>query len=247
MNAIGRRIIVAAALLGSLLSAVPATSHAKAPTERRFMATVEGSQTSTWINSRANGTTTCFGTSWVEGDGTQELTFKSKPTKVLAYASGKSVYFSEGTFSRDDYGSEFKVPIKLTRSGEIRHGEDAGPCGGGEPTTNTGPYDCGTKTGLFEADLSTNSRRNLELSLSPLMGYPWKSFSDCPISLGPGVSDPFTALEQPFSPKKLFSTRKGLTIRARATYEKEPEIGDRVRTTTGVEWTLKLKPVAKKR
>ncbi len=245
MNAIGRRIIVTAALLGSLLAAVPATGHARAPRERRFIATVQGSQTSTWFSSRANGTVTCFGTSWTEGDGTQEFKFKSKPTKLLAYESGKSIYFSYNSFNRDNYGSELKVPIELKRSGEYRHGEDAGPCGGGEPTTDTGPYDCGTKTSVFEANLSTNSRSKLELSMNPLIGYPWRNFQDCPLIMPEGVSDPFTTIEQAFSRKKLFSARKGLTIKARASYEKTPEIGSRASATTGVVWTLRLKPVKK--
>ena len=245
MNAIARRIIVTAALVGAALAAVPAVGNAAGSNERRFIATVEGSQTSTHFNPRANGTATCFGTSWVEGEGTQEFKFKSKPAKLLVYGSGKSTYFSFNSFKRDNYDDEVMVPFTMTRDGEIRHGEDPGPCGGGEPTTNTGPYDCGTKRGVFDADLSTSGGK-LELSVGPTIGYPWKHFQDCPVYFGDGVSDTFTTIGQSFSRKKLFSG-KPLTIRASKTFSQPGEIGRRTTYTTGVTWTLKLKPVAKKK
>jgi hypothetical protein len=240
---IAKRLAVAAAIACSAVAALPAAGMAAKPPQGRFIATVKGSQISTWSKPRAFGTHTCFGTSWVEGDGQQTFTFKSKPFKLLIYKSGKSYYFSYNSFKPDNLEYNVHVPIKLTREGDMRHGEDAGDCGGGAPTTSDGPYDCGTKNGIFNASLSDNADQNLELDVGPAIGYPWKGFSTCPLSIGESVSDPWTTLDTPWSPRPLIAAKKTRTITARASFEtNQPQPGDTI-TTTGTTWTLKLKPV----
>ena len=66
-----RRLLAAAVAACFALVALPAAGNAayKKPAEGHYIATLKGSQTSTWFKPRANGTITCFGTTWVEGDG----------------------------------------------------------------------------------------------------------------------------------------------------------------------------------
>jgi hypothetical protein len=90
----------------------------------------------------------------------------------------------------------------------------------------------------FDAHLSENSLGNLELSVGTAIGYPFRSFQTCPFSTGPGVSDPWTDLDTPFSKKQIFRAQKAFDIKARASFTAEKPT-----RTTGVTWTLKLKPV----
>ena len=238
-----RRIVVAAALVAVCSAAVPAGASAGLK-DKRFRATVTGSQTISWKQPRVFGTHTCFGTSWVEGEGKETFNFRSRATDIVAYKSNRYVYFEYQTKKRGSYSDGIPANGQIERSGEYRNGEDPGDCGGGAPTKSQGPYDCGIRSGQWEAALSDKGSGDLELRLGDGFLQTNRGYKDCPIvepkNWG-GAS--FRSITAPFNARKLLRAKKPLTISNKWSGFDETVLANGGLATAETKYTLKLKPL----
>jgi hypothetical protein len=243
-----RRPLIAAACVAAATTAVlPAAASAKKSLlfDKQFTAVLTGKQTIEWKQPKVYGTRTCFGTSWVEGDGKETIEFKSKRARIVAFRQKSGVYFEYNTRHRGrNYDDGIALTGYIDRSGEYRNGEDAGACGGGEPTTSQGPYkDCGYHPQLWEGSLHDQGDGKLELSVGPRFLQREFTFTDCPIAEPLDVSGgSFRTIYAAFSPKKLMNAKKPLTIWQNWKAIDQTSLpGDGVATAV-TEWKLKLVP-----
>jgi hypothetical protein len=239
-----RRTATAALLIAlCTAAAVPAGASASLK-DKRFIANVTASQTITWNQPRVFGTRTCFGTSWTEGNGKETLTFKSRPTPIVAYRSNKYVYFEYQTKTRGSYSDGIPGFGRLDRSGEYRNGEDPGDCGGGEPTKSQGPYDCGAHDGMYEASLSDNGKGDLALSLKDAYLHKNYSYKDCPIVEPKNWSGGgLRTITAPFNGRKVLKTKKPITIRNKWSGFDETVLADGGLASAETTYKLTLKPL----
>jgi hypothetical protein len=235
------RTAIVAVLLAALC--IPAGASAKGLKDKRFLATVTASQTITWNQPKVFGTHTCFGTSWVEGNGKETINFKSRPTPIIAYKSNKYVYFEYQTKKRGSYSDGIPGNGRIDRSGEYRNGQDAGDCGGGEPSKSQGPYDCGAHDGMYEASLSDKGGGDLELNLKDAFLHKNYSYKDCPIVEPPNWSGGgLRSITAPFSPRALMKAKKSLTIYNKWSGRDETLAADGISTAVTT-YKLTLKPL----
>ncbi len=235
-----------AALILSIAAAVCLPSAASAQSVKKFYVQVKGTQTIDWHQARAYGTRTCFGTTWVEGGGTEKLSFESlRKNRLLAYRSNRYLYFEYNSWRKgqNPYEDGVDVRTSIDRSGDYQQGEDAGQCGGGKAPESNGPYDCGIKNTVMDAKLS-DSGGKLSLQTSTQIGYPFQGFRTCPINEPRDASaETLTPIEWPYSAKKVMAAKKPVVIRARKSISELPS-GDGTSTSTArIDWTVKLTPV----
>src|SRR3954470_983734 len=238
-----RRIVFAAALVAVCSAAVPAGASAGLK-DKRFRATVTGSQTISWKQPRVFGTHTCFGTSWVEGEGKETFNFRSRATDIVAYKSNKYVYFEYQTKKRGSYSDGIPGSGLIDRSGEYRNGEDAGDCGGGAPTESQGPYDCGAHDGMYEASLSDKGGGDLELNLKDAFLHKNYSYKDCPVVEPNNWSGgSLRSITAPFKPRALLKAKKPITIQNKWSGFDETVLAAGGLASAETTYTLKLKPL----
>jgi hypothetical protein len=236
-----RRTVTAALLAAICISAVPAMASAK---DKRFIATVTAKQTITWNQPRVFGTHTCFGTSWVEGNGKETISFKSRPTPIIAYKSNRYLYFEYQTRKRGSYSDGIPGSGRIDRSGEYRNGEDAGDCGGGAPTKSQGPYDCGAHDGMYEASLSDNGKGDLELNLKDAFLHRNYSYKDCPVVEPKNWSGGgLRSITAPFKPRALLRAKKPVTIANKWSGWDETVLAAGGLASAETSYKLKLKPL----
>jgi hypothetical protein len=237
-----------AALILSVAAAVCLPSAASAQSVKKFYVQAKGTQTIDWHQAKAYGTHTCFGSSWVEGGGTEKFTFENaKKARLLAYRSNRYLYFEYNSWRKgqNPYEDGFKVRTSVERSGDYQRGQDAGACGGGKPAESNGPYDCGVKPSTMYARLSDVGGK-LSLTTSHIIGYPYQDFRTCPIDQPAGASaENLTTIEWPYSLKKLMASKKPVVIHARKSISQLPSGEGTSSSTARIDWTVKLTPVGR--
>src|SRR4051812_38159302 len=235
------RTAIIAVLLAALC--IPTGASAAGLKDKRFIATVTAAQTIEWKQPRIFGTHTCFGTTWIEGEGKETINFKSRPTPIVAYKSNKYVYFEYQTKKRGSYSDGIPGNGRLDRSGDYRNGEEAGACGGGEPAKSQGPYDCGPHDGRDEAALSDKGGGDLELSLKDAFLHKNYSYKDCPIIEPPNWSGGgLRSITAPFKPRALLKAKKPVTITNKWSGRDETLAAGGI-STAETTYRLTLKPV----
>src|SRR3954452_17886869 len=236
------RTAIIAVLLAALC--IPTGASAAGLKDKRFIATVTATQTIEWKQPRIFGTHTCFGTTWIEGEGKETINFKSRPTPIVAYKSNKYVYFEYQTKKRGSYSDGIPGNGRIDRSGEYRNGEDAGLCGGRSATNCQRPYDCGAHDGLYEASLSDKGGGDLELNLKDAFLHKNYSYKDClivePNNWGGGSLRSITA---PFKPRALLKAKKPITIQNKWSGFDETVLTGGGLASAETTYTLKLKPL----
>jgi hypothetical protein len=213
------------------------------------VAYVEGKQVTTWNVPRYNTYRDCQGQRWHEGKGTETVSFRTKPTRILVVKPPLATepQVKVGTWSR------FKVPKgysifgtgKVERTGQHIHGIDPAVChDAGDPTqTDTGPYDCGTRP--FHPDVVIRWRAGrVEISADDLVRPlgPVGEFANCPIEapIEPHTGA-WTDISQRYPLRDVFDRSQGLVeVLGRKTWT-ENVVRDHGTATTTTTFKLRLR------
>jgi hypothetical protein len=234
-----------AVLLFAVAAALCLPSGASAQKVKKFTVVAEGKQTIDWNQPKAYGTRSCSGVSWVEGSGNETLTFATpKKARMLAYKSNKYLYFEYNSWRKgqNPYEDGVRVRANVDRSGDYVQGADPGPCSEGKAPESNGPYDCGTKPSLMNAELS-DSGGKLKLRLNRLIGFPYQSFRTCPLVEPKGVSaETLTDIEEEYDAKALMKARRAVVIQAKERIQQVSNGPGDANTTAVVNWKIKLTP-----
>lgn len=231
------------AAVGAAGACAPAASAA--PLSAKFVAYAEGKQTTTWTMARHMTGGDCKGTTYRSGSGTDTVTFKTKPTKVLVYRANPKAGLQVRYGTWDQY-AQTSAPSMRAKNTVARHGAfhdelEVGECGPPSAPPEPRESDCATETRPAEVWLRWSGDR-VEVEAD---GRPPAIFSDCPLYWADGVEDSdFTDhVSQRYPVRDVLDRSQGLVeVLGRKTWQEEQRYSH-VKTSTTLRWKLRLRRV----
>lgn len=243
-----RSAAVAIALLATLATASAAEAAPGIKTAR-FVAYVEGKQTTKWNVPRWNTYRDCQGQRWEQATGSETIRFRTKPMRLLAYkpplATVPQLRYGGWSMFGEQRADALAGSGKIVRDGKHQRGIEPSECfDGDEPTvTDTGPYDCGRRAFNPGVRLEWIGRRmtvRADDLVVPLDGS--GDYDNCPLMAADGPDEgSFTAIDQRFPPRGLFNRSQGLiVVVGKKTWSGEVASGHGTSTTTTT-FTVRLR------
>jgi hypothetical protein len=210
-----KKALATAVLAAAALTPVGAAEAEAGFKTARFVAYVEGKQTTTWNVPRYPTGGNCMGATFHESHGEEKIRWRTKPMKVLVFKAPRatSVQVRYGSWSIFSQRSEpgLTGTGTLVRSGSRLDTLDPGPChDAGDPTSDDhGPYDCGTQP--YDPSVAIGWRSNRVRVEVANMIKPLTDFVNCPVD-GPLEPDEgeWTNISQRYPVKDVFDRSRGL-------------------------------------
>jgi hypothetical protein len=236
------RILLASLTL--LLFAPSAVAAYTPPRVAYFIASAEGTQTTTWNEPAHDTFTDCKGTLWAGSHGTETTKFSTTPVKVTAVETPPGANWFYGAFSVSDSPlGGLNGTASLSRTATFEGGlKDPGWCGGGDagpgPEQPTG---CGTQRGKAQVMIGWGGGK---VAPSPLLIWKGKSIADCDVFVGKGASDTWTDdVTSKLAKAEVFGKRRVVTVTGSQTFNgtARSATGGDIDTSTTTRWTLTLK------
>jgi hypothetical protein len=215
------------------------------PRVARFDATLTGDAVTHWSVPYQMLSSSCYHDLYQQGKGENEDEVRMPARKLVVFGYPHSTpSLTLGSWQLFHPAKAFGHEL-LDRSGSGTTYDKPGNCGagGGGPTTTTGPYDCGTRSGDPQISISNLSRGDIGINVADVKAE-IRPYTNCPVfyasdSAASGFSSVFTRLPA----RDLFNSRKRrLVLRARHHWHH----GSSGATTnyyiadTTVSWTLTL-------
>ena len=211
--------------------------------QARFVGYISGKQVTKWSIEKHPTYRNCQGQTYMGGDGSETVRFKSeKPMRLLVQRYGTAApSVKYGAWNQFSAGvPAITAQGNVERTGRVVYTLDPGEChDAGDPTSDdTGPYDCGDEP--FDPRVYLNwqgSRLRVE-AINRLV----PEYRNCPLYSPSDVSDAdFTTTSQRFPVNEAFDESKGLiVVRGHKVFtEKFPSVHGTARTT--VSWELRLR------
>ncbi len=226
--------VLACAAAGA--GAIPAVADASSA---RFVAYVEGRQVTTWDMPRHQlGSADCKGALFSTAHGTETVTFRTKPARLLAYRPNPQagVALLYGTWNRFAAGrAALQGAGTITRAHTETQEYEPGPCGAPPPAPPK-PNDCGTQRWKPQVRLRWDGN-----TVSVDADEPKLRFALCTVHSASGVHDgDFTeGVGQRYPARDLFDRSQGLVeVLGRKTLREQLRFGT---TTTTITWKLRLR------
>lgn len=233
-------VLATAGAVGALAPAAPA-----APLSAKFIAYVEGKQTTTWTMARHMTGGDCQGTTYRSGSGTDTVTFKTKPTKVLVFRANPKAGLQVRYGSFDQYSLDAPLSMKGTntvaRKGAYFDELEVGECGPPSDPPEPPKSDCATEKRPAEVSFQWSGDR---VSVAA-NGNPYAIFTRCPLYWADGVeeSDFTDGVSQRYPVRDVLDRSQGLVeVLGRKTWTEEQQYSH-VKTSTTLKWKLRLRRV----
>jgi hypothetical protein len=181
------------AVIACVAAAIAAAPAAAGIRTARFYVTATGKQDIHWAEPKHSTYKDCYNDYWIEGKGSEQVTFRAPRTKLLVTSFGHGiVQLQVGSWNPigTAAGHEWTASGGADRYGIYRNGADAGTCGtGGRPATDTGPYDCAKLDVPFVPALALEKGRlSLSLGAPQATSTRPRSFNRCPMKAPDGVT-----------------------------------------------------------
>jgi hypothetical protein len=240
-----KTLTIALAACACLAALAPAgATAASKPKVGKFWLEVNGTQVTTWETKQHNTYYDCQGQRWTRGKGEEVIDFRTKKIKALVTLRNGHLMVKYGNwhpFKQGDYYIRGKGRVE--REGERIFGIEPAECfDAGDPTEESGPYDCRSIPVTYDVDIDFPNGA-IKTEASPMITTHPK-FEKCPIVTPTNILGAvFEEVESdPFPYKDLFAKKlKYHEILG----SKDFTYDDKRHTTafTKVRWTVRLRRV----
>ena len=172
-----RSILITALLAVAALALPAAASASGAPKPPKFRIQIQATQTTTYKQPYFKSQGDCFNKPWSQGQGSETVTMKGSGTAYVQ-SLGNSAIWSYNSPVLGPTGTRgIPLATSISRTKSWRHGDDPGPCGGGDATVDD-TFDCSPKASTFNGLLSWRGSR-LSLFTTLKDGAPRVDFANC--------------------------------------------------------------------